>query len=151
VQHVLAPFAPGADRAALRARMEEVAARARSATSAAQFEALAKQFSDDKMELHAERLTTDCCTVTVKPFADAAFALAKPGDVSGVVESSFGYHVLRFDHPLPPSDVSFADARDELRAQLWPTVQKREFARFVDRLTERHRVTVGKLPDEAAP
>jgi peptidyl-prolyl cis-trans isomerase NIMA-interacting 1 len=62
---------------------------------ATDFAELAKQFSDD--EASRERLGS-VGTVTkdnkVKPFADAVFAL-KVDQVSDVVESEFGFHIIK--------------------------------------------------------
>ncbi|WP_311222560.1 MULTISPECIES: peptidylprolyl isomerase [unclassified Acidovorax] len=50
----------------------------------------------------------------VPAFEQAAFALTTPGELSGVVESQFGYHIIRFEERKLPGPQPFEDVRGEL-------------------------------------
>jgi peptidyl-prolyl cis-trans isomerase C len=55
---------------------------------------------------------------TVPPFEQAAFALQKPNDVSPVVQSQFGFHIIQLIERLPESQVPFEQAKGRILQML---------------------------------
>jgi len=75
-------------------RAQEVLKKAKGA-QATDFAAIAKKYSDDPGSgPKGGELGTFARAAMVKPFSDAAFSL-KPGDVSEIVETDFGFHVIK--------------------------------------------------------
>jgi peptidyl-prolyl cis-trans isomerase D len=66
----------------------------RSQVTAANFADMAKKYSDDNSKAQGGELGVFPRGMMVKPFGDAVAAL-KPGQISPLVESEFGYHIIQ--------------------------------------------------------
>ncbi|HUG25856.1 peptidylprolyl isomerase [Piscinibacter sp.] len=96
--------------------------------SPALFAELAKKHSDDPGS--AERggdLDFFGRGAMVKPFEDAAFAL-KPGETSDVVESDFGYHIIRTTAVRGGDRRSFEDVRPQLEEEVRKQLAQQKFS-----------------------
>ncbi len=119
--------APAAEREAARARAQQLLAEARQ--PGADFSALAKANSQDPSSAaQGGDLGFFGPGDMVKPFEDAAFAL-EPGAISDVVESDFGYHIIKLEEVKPGVTRSFEQARPEIERQLRT---QRAAARFAE-------------------
>ncbi len=82
------------------------------------FSELARLNSDDKASaVNGGSLGTFTRGSMVKPFEAAAFSM-KPGDISDLVETTFGYHIIKVEEHIEPGIRSMADALDEVKEGL---------------------------------
>ncbi|TVP76895.1 MAG: hypothetical protein EA352_04765 [Gemmatimonadales bacterium] len=138
-RHILLLFPDGADEAqrdSVEALAEELRDRARAGED---FASLAETYSDDEgSAARGGDLSFFARGTMVPPFEEAAFAL-EPGDVSDIVESQFGLHVIRLEERDFPD---LEDVREDVREQLRSARTLEAESEFIEELEARGNIQV---------
>ena len=103
--------ATDADKAAKRKEAEEALAQLK---GGADFAAVATEHSDCPSSSKGGDLGYFGRGSMVPPFEEAAFAL-KPGEMSGVVETRFGYHIIKVTDKAAAEKISYEDAKANIK------------------------------------
>lgn len=125
--------APAADREKAKARAQALLAEARKNPAA--FADLARKNSEDPgSKEQGGDLGFFSREAMVKPFADAAFAL-KPGELSEVVESDFGFHVIKLLEVRGGQKKPFEEVRATIEDEIKRQIAQRRFSEAAEQFS----------------
>jgi peptidyl-prolyl cis-trans isomerase C len=97
------------------------------------FGALAKEFSQGPSAPKGGDLGFFGRGQMVKPFEDKAFAM-KTGEVSDIVETQFGYHLIKVTDKKPESTLTFVEVKERLGEHLKQQKVQQEIGAYVEKL-----------------
>ncbi len=102
----------------------------------ANFAVLALEYSDGPSRSSAGDLGYLTRQQMVPDFADAAFAL-KPGEISDIVHTAYGYHLIKMIDRLPPQQISYKESREKIERSLRRNKENASVKRFVANLKKK--------------
>ncbi len=137
VKHVLVKTETHGDEALARATM----IREKALAPGSDFDALMREYSEDAGSANsAEAYVIDKPGEYVAEFDAAGRALKEPGDISDLIQSQFGYHIIKLIDRQPARTRTFEEVEGELMAQVRTD--------FLNRARQQHRAQLSGLPDE---
>ncbi len=80
----------------------------------------------------------------VPEYEAAAFNLKKVGQISGIVKTQFGYHIIKLEGMKSPTFVSFEEVKDFIKQKLSQEKQKELFDKYIEELKKAAKITINE-------
>lgn len=112
-------------------KAKEVLAEAKAGKT--EFSELAKKYSDGPSGPNGGDLGSFGRGRMVPSFEEAAFAL-KPNDISDIVETQFGYHIIKVEEKTAARSYEFDEIKESIRENLKMQRSNKEIEKFIDTL-----------------
>jgi peptidyl-prolyl cis-trans isomerase C len=138
--HILIKVDPGAkeaDKAKARAKLEEIRKKLK---KGGDFAALASESSECPSKARGGDLGYFGRGQMVKPFEDAAFSLKK-GEVSDIVETGFGYHLIKVIDKKPETIIAYNDIQEKLTQYLKQQKLRNAIGEYINKVKETAKIT----------
>jgi len=113
------------------------------------FAALAKKESTCPSKEKGGDLGTFGKGQMVPEFEKAAAAL-KPGEISNVVETQFGYHVIKLTEKAPAGVVTYDESKDKIESYLKQMKTQKEVVEYIAKLKEKATIEKTAAPADKA-
>lgn len=130
--------ATDAEKKKVRAQAESVLKQAK---GGADFAELAKKHSADGSAAQGGDLNFFSRGQMVPAFEDAAFAL-QPGQISGIVTTQFGYHIIKVTERKPATTVAFDEVKPRIGEFLAQQQKQQRAEAFIDSLKKKAKIEV---------
>jgi peptidyl-prolyl cis-trans isomerase C len=139
--HILFRVDENADAATKKKTMDEAQSVLKEARSGADFGELAKKHSADGSAAQGGDLNFFTRGQMVPAFDQAAFAM-KPGEISDIVTTQFGYHIIKVTERRPASTVPFEQVSGRIKEFLTAQQKQQKADGFIQSLKQKAKIEV---------
>ena len=144
--HILVAVKPDADEATKKAARKKLEKIRKQIQAGGDFAELAKKSSDCPSSSQGGDLGYFGRGQMVKPFETKAFSMM-PGDVSDIVETQFGYHIIKLTDKKAATVVSYTDAHERIERHLKQVEAQTKVNDYIKGLRKDAKITTN-LPAE---
>jgi peptidyl-prolyl cis-trans isomerase C len=134
--HILIKVDPEADASGKKKARQKIEEIQEKLEQGEDFAALAKEFSEGPSAVRGGDLNFFRRGQMVKPFEDVAFAL-EPGKVSDIVETRFGYHLIKVAEKKPETTIAYKEVQGEIEEFLKREKVQEETGQHLEKLKKK--------------